>query len=982
MSAFVMAMHRAAHARLARIRGGAAHEDGFALIFVLLITMIITIGVSSVLVVTAGNILPARQSQDSETAFAAAQAGIEDYVAYLNKNCTVFGNTACSSISGTPVSSTVLGADSSGTATFTRSVVNAATVVTDGFVRVKSTGNSNGVQRTLIADVEGLPNILRFSYLSQFETLSSNFLNSYYPARNIKIPTAASASAGGVSTGTVVHWNAPTASGLGGVNVCDKLWYNDAVNSSSTTSSSTQATDGRSTLKGSIDASVPTGTDWSAASTTSGVAAMYLPCEVTFTTGMKFTGPVYTMDAPYLSSGTPTGGGPTFQSNDTGLPPFSTAWLSSDTPAATIPYRTFPFLPTLPSSDSTGYPSSTIQSRTQALSLPSNADDAKGGSTCVYTGPTRVKVSGNTATVISPLTTSAYQTSTNPACYTNTNASITGTGVTSAQVPINGTTIYVQNLGDKCTSYPQYSSCYGVASSSNPIFSLGTPTSSSTGTTTYTATASDAPYAPATGDNPSTKSDGAWTPQWTSYTSGASCNTSTALADLKFFNCSVTPAVYTGYSNAYSWVKAHVQSDLAANASSYTGASAVSSFTTLVNNLTKTGNSADSGNANPTNFTNVSHRWNVSAVSDATTTDGCTPSSSSSPSSGTVAAPTSDPLFTTTATGSSTTTTTTTVTCLTATVKAQSGTCNVALVLGACVNLGNYVWGNGTALSGGGQSVNQFKVTAKITQVGSSTTVTATVVGYPNSLDITQYPTANVAGTRAPGDLYVEGTGLTKSLSLIAENDAVVTGPLTTSYTTGTSTYGNAAWASGGSIALVADNNVRIYHPVSCATAADANTTAGFCPNDITGMYTGGLETNGTLSSTHPAMQYCNMTTGASANTGNSNCSGVTATGSGAVTQIDAAVFALNGSLETDNYNRGIAMGNATVVGGIYQKHRGGTGQQWETQSSDTSRASSGYTLQDTFLDLETSGIPYVPALVNGSNSRGWNVVSISAGTT
>jgi hypothetical protein len=48
-------------------------------------------------------------------------------------------------------------------------------------------------------------------------------------------------------------------------------------------------------------------------------------------------------------------------------------------------------------------------------------------------------------------------------------------------------------------------------------------------------------------------------------------------------------------------------------------------------------------------------------------------------------------------------------------------------------------------------------------------------------------------------------------------------------------------------------------------------------------------------------MQYCNMTTGSDS----SNCSGVTKTGSGAVTAIDAGIFALGGSLMTDNFNRG-----------------------------------------------------------------------------
>jgi hypothetical protein len=944
---------RAAGDRHRRVRTGT--DTGFGLILVLCITMMVMIGVTSVLVSTAGNVVPAKHSQDEQTALAAAQAGIEDYVAFLNKSCTVFNNATCSAIDGQPVTARVVGADGKGTATFTRTVVNPSTAAHDGFVRLTSTGRSTGVSRTLVADIQGQPNVLRFSYLSKFETLSSDFLKSYYAARHITIPSNSAAPV------SAVDWNAPTASGVGGVNVCDKLWYDSATNATSTTSAPTGADAGRATIRTQVDASLPSGTDWGAASTTSGVGTMYLPCEVTFTSGMTFTGPVYTQDAPYLSSGTTNGTGPTFQSSDTGLPAVSTAWQASATPAATVPYRTFPYLPTTPSPNSTGYPSATVQSRTIALSLPSNADDAKGGATCVYTGPTRVRVSGNTATVISPLTASG-----SGACYTNTNPSLVGTGITSAQVPVDRTTIYVQNLGSP--------SAWATASSSSPVFQLATPTSSTGTSTTYGGSAADANYTPGTGDNPSNKNDGAWTPQWTSYSTGSTCSTLTSALDLKFFNCYVGKG---SYPDAYTAVKAAIKAAVTSNPSNYTTQSA---FDGLVNNLVSTGNSSDGGNSTPANGSNASHRWQTSTVVDSAPKDGCTPGTSTStgtPSA--VASPTTDPLFDRTASGASTTTSTTTTTCLTTTVTAQIGQ--------SILGLGKS-WGDGGLLGTSllsGSSIPQFRVTATITKTDTGTTVTATTAAFPNAKDVTPYGTANSAKTAAPGDLYVEGTGTTKPLSLVAEHDIVVTGPLTTSTGKGTSRYGNSGWTSGGAVALVADHNVRIYHPVSCVTAS-SGTSAGWCPNDITGLYTSSqssLVTNadGTLKATHPAMQYCDMTTGTTANSGNPNsCGGTVATGSGVVSEIDAAVFALNGSLLSDNYNRGVGLGDVKVVGGIYQQHRGATGQQWEVQP-DGGRTTSGYTLQDSYLDLEDAGLPYVPSLVNGSNSRGWNIVSLSAGS-
>ena len=156
---------------------------------------------------------------------------------------------------------------------------------------------------------------------------------------------------------------------------------------------------------------------------------------------------------------------------------------------------------------------------------------------------------------------------------------------------------------------------------------------------------------------------------------------------------------------------------------------------------------------------------------------------------------------------------------------------------------------------------------------------------------------------------------------------------------------------------------MRNYHPVSCddQTAADITSTdAGWCPNDITGLYNAILENNGVLYATHPAMQYNNMTTPGSRT-------------------IDAAVFALSGSFFTDNYNRGVALGPLTVNGGIYQSHRGANGMQWEYRSTDTKRASSGYSLQYHYVDLEHADLPYAPPATGGSNSRVWNVVSVSA---
>ena len=60
------AMREAARRRLARLSGDDASSDGgFVLIYVLLVTTIIMIGVLSVLVATAANSVPAKQAEDN-----------------------------------------------------------------------------------------------------------------------------------------------------------------------------------------------------------------------------------------------------------------------------------------------------------------------------------------------------------------------------------------------------------------------------------------------------------------------------------------------------------------------------------------------------------------------------------------------------------------------------------------------------------------------------------------------------------------------------------------------------------------------------------------------------------------------------------------------------------------------------------------------------------------------------------------------------
>lgn len=908
-------LREAGRRRLARLRGAQTEGDGgFALVFVMLVSLVIMLGVSTMMVVTASNIAPATHSAEDESALAAAQSGIQAYLAFLNAECTTFDSNPCAQITGNPVNGTVPGAGGGGTESYTTTALNPASYLTDGFLRVKSVGTSGTGTRTLVADFSGQPNLLRYAYLSKYETLGTSFLNSYYPARQIRVDNATDIAAAGLSGAKNVTWAAPTsASGTpGNVGICDQLWYGAS---------------GRSAAKTSYDATLPTGMDWSA---TGSDATFYQPCEVTFTSGMDFNGPVYSDDALYLSYGTQGGTGPTFKvPAQESLPPASTAYDMTD-PISTELYREFPGVQGGPSSDSTGWPDNTVQHAVNTLELPGDASGARAKATCVYVGPTRIRLNGNTATITSPMT----QADSSNSCYTSAGTS----DLVGQKVPVS-TSVTLANGTTKTNSAGAASVLEASVDVSKALIYVadagsGTSWSAATTGSMFDVGSGNAPAVPA---DPAKTASLSYNPATLS--SGASFNTEA--------------------SSGPNWT-------------SYSGTKSGTTFQQWLNNIVSTTPSTDivstiSSALTPFNYSspgNGHYRYLVSSTS--------TPSTSSTVTNTTVAATESDPLLSSTA-GNAALTKQTTTTTITASVYRQGSHCNLINLLGLCI--GSWVWDSG--------GTTQFTVTDTQTDVHYSQVFTPATSSFPVSKDVTQYSTWNGSGN-APGDVYIEGNTSGK-LSLVAENDIVVTGPLTTNGTTGTNVRGETDWASGGAVDLVADNNVRIYHPVSCAETPDANTSAGFCPNDITGLYdesnppTAVITSGGSFGDAHPALQYCNMTTGYNGNTGNPNCSAVTATGSGAVSQIDAAVIALNGSLMTDNFNRGEPLGDTTVTGGIYQLHRGATGQQWEVKADDTSRVASGYLLQDSYLDLEPASLPYVPDLQYSSGNQGWSVISTSS---
>lgn len=970
-------------------------DDGFVLIYVLMVITIVTVLVGGVLVVSASSVVPAQRAAFTQAAQAAAQGGLNAFVAYVDRHCG--GSDAA-------VGNCSLPTNFSGARTIYSSNGYSATYAwradpdpNGRYFRVTSTGTTSqgGVttSKTLTADVTGGASldVLDYGVVTGYETQSSASVLALDPERFIYLDPATVATPGVGSLKTdndgsaTVHWSgASPGTSAGKVAVCNATF---------------SGSHGRASLPP-PNAPNPY-VDWSEDALAGNNFTHFAPCQTAWGSLTKLLPPAnpsdgaggyFSRDAMFLSNSWPGGPGPLFdQPVQTMFDPAQLAQAVCGTAPGQY-YRAFDL-------SCAGYPVDVGGGENPASTyplpvhvpygptVPASTPTISAGS-CVYNGPTRIllRVDG-TAVVTSPQTTSAWvaaNAGSRPAqCYTGAGPS--GAGMAGSRVdltyPLTIRTVFVQNDGNPPPATPALrvgSSGWNTtgqkagdaATPSNSVFWSSATTTPSPTTTTSTVTAQDNSYNPAVGDNPSKFSDGAWTPAWTSDTNGT-CGPATNPADLRLLTCYL-PKTYTDYGS----LKSTLQAALAANPTTYTDPSGAQSA--LANLLTTTlaaANSTDATASTPVNPDATSHRWNVQVVVDTSPTDGCTPGQSVGQSMTTsIPAPSNDPFFSNRA-GNTATTPKTTTQCLTATVTAQIGTCTKAVLLDACT--GKNAWGSGVATTGAGQTVPQFTVTVRAATTVTSTTVTPAVSSFPDMSDVTQYNIgdAGALGADGPGDLYVEGT-TPQTLALVAQNDAVVTGNLT------------AQNPDSQTVELVGQNNVRLYHPVKCAVttpAAIAATTVGFCPDDLTGLYNSPLP-NGSW----PYQQYINM---------RPDLANLT---------INGAVFALGnaplnfncpaqptttgicgGEFTTDNFNRGAnpdgsTLGAVTVTGTVAMQHHSPLGEEWEIPDvpGQTGRPYSGYQFNERYQNLKSiltgDGSQVLTTATNSASL--WHVISISAG--
>lgn len=157
-------------------------DEGFALLTVIGSMAVVSLFLLSSLAYVLNSMSPSRGDQDTKAAVAAAQAGIDEYVARLNANDTYWtrGNVDCDNPALTPPTAGTCstprpskGIPVPGTtdrATYKyRLLSTTASTTSDGVIRLEVTGNSREKSRELVAELTP-SGFLQYIYYTDFES--------------------------------------------------------------------------------------------------------------------------------------------------------------------------------------------------------------------------------------------------------------------------------------------------------------------------------------------------------------------------------------------------------------------------------------------------------------------------------------------------------------------------------------------------------------------------------------------------------------------------------------------------------------------------------------------------------------------------------------------------------------------------------------------------------------------------------------------
>ena len=933
---------------LARLR---REDTGQSLVLVMMISILAMLMLTTATTALTGQIRPARASVDSGEATAAAQAGLENFLSWVNTHCPPTDGFECASLTTgltnkagitDPLNQqgvVITGGDG---ATSVESYWWKVTFATSGLARVKSvgqvpTGLTNPKYRikTLVADVDASPSFNNFQYYTKYETYSAEFVNSFYRSRSVQVTSGANLNGTSISSKSkpgVLQWvgtckyvntsTTPSCDPNHSTDICDDLYYPTGAGPGRGTNTAWNNTSRRP----SAATQNAMGTDSSFAyfsengtyTPSSGSASSVThddTCDSSMEPNMVMNGPVYSQDAYLVDRGKDTGKSknsePNFDAaaytvwngsiNGTQQPlgvnggydraypgTDGEATLTDNYPAASSGSMVFPIY------------------QSKALELPEDAAEALPMAQCVYTGPTRIKISGNTARITSPLTpagTSACYQSTGS--YTNVNTldslgqSTTDPsgGVINALVPLSRTLIYVKNPTSITPTQ---------ATVASPVFNTTTNLVLPAGTSSNALL-------------------GTWTDN-SSYVATSACPATADPAKRRNFDCEAGKG--SPKNDLFTAIKTAVNTELA-------GASPTATSLTSAINAELSASSRTAGVA-------PGSVWYTVTVTAGT------------PTTSTVVPDAPSGIFLQSTLGKGYTTTVSTWN-----VKVERLVCG-ALNKGSCVTTTTPIvqgtLSKTTSVAGSPMNTTQnFPWHGK--QPGDSGYDATKTYTDPNN-DVTPY-------YHGYGDVYVDGT-TNGNVSIVAEHDIVITNDLT---------YSNPTVAStSDGLALIATHNVRIYRPMTCATDGTLGATStGYCPNDLSGVYTDNL--SWPLGNNYPSYMYVPNSAPSMTNGG---------TGS-----IYATVFALRGSFLADNFFRGGIGYGINIYGGLYQYHRGPTslpyqGRPYQGSTTKMPGISVTYNYDNMRSGQAINGglrVPYIPPPDGRLTSNTWNVISISTGS-
>lgn len=372
-------------------RASGRAEDGVALVTVLGTMAVLTLFLLTTLALVLGQAPKARTDQDAKAALAAAQAGVDEYVARLTANDSYW--TTLNADSTNPAFTTA-GRAIQGTngkaASYRYKVIGTADdIAKKGVIRLQATGISSPgtggttVTRTITATLQP-KGFLRFIYFSDVEVLDPDL---FYDKTWVTVNGSS-------------YWNQGSYGnryryvdvGAGVPASCGTYYYAGRSNPSYT-ASATYPVRVADTYNGDAITSTVI---------TSGTVAGFSCLEIQWATGDIVQGPLHSNDALQVG-GNPLFTDPVTESSWANPPDASRRWWNSGQPL-TMSGTTKGYWPVYAA------PMSMPNGNADLLKyVEPRIDDvtAAAGPGCLYTGQTRIKFNGTTMDVYSPSTTNA-----------------------------------------------------------------------------------------------------------------------------------------------------------------------------------------------------------------------------------------------------------------------------------------------------------------------------------------------------------------------------------------------------------------------------------------------------------------------------------------------------------------------------------------------------------------------------------------------